>query len=319
MQRLLVVCGPTATGKTDLAIALARRLGGEIVNADSRQVYRDMPIGTAQPSPTQRASAPHHLLAMVDPDEPFTLAEYLDRARATIADIAARGRLPIVAGGTGLYVRALARGFDVPRVAPNPALRAELEALAASGGNAALLERLRRADPAVAATVDPHNARRLIRAIEVSGLRGAPFSTQQEGAPFPAWHGSVPHFDALLLGLTAERAALYERADHRVEAMMVAGFLAEVAALYASGYSPDLPALSSLGYRELGEYLRGQRLLADAVQATKYATHAFIRRQLTWFRREPDLHWLDITKNDCTDKALEMAGRWLRTLGHRSL
>src|ERR671931_1167807 len=300
-EALLVICGPTATGKTDLAIRLARHLGGEIVNADSRQVYRSMDIGTAKPTPAQRAAAPHHLLDVVDPDEPFTLADYLELAHNAIADILARGGLPIVVGGTGLYVRALAQGFAVPRVPPDPRLRAALEALAEAEGSPALLARLRRSDPHTAATIDVRNPRRLIRAIEVAEATRVSFAAQQRARP---------RYDALVLALTADRALLYERADRRVDAMMAAGFLDEVAALYARGYSPDLPALSGLGYRQLGEHLRGARTLDDAVQATKLATHGFIRRQLTWFRREPGIHWLDIAHGDVA-QAIVQAEQWL--------
>jgi len=352
-ERLVVVCGPTATGKTGLAIDLARALGGEIVGADSRQVYRHMDVGTAKPTPAQRARAPHHLIDVVDPDEPFTLADYLDRARAAVVDIQARGRVPLVVGGTGLYVRALVRGFDVPRVPPNPALRRELEQLAGAEGAGALLERLRRADPAAAATVDKDNPRRLIRAIEVaedtlgaqafadaarlpivSPLLGARASSPPTvasmptdvGAPttgagetlalpgtgkMPALPGYSQGYDALIIGLTADRAVLHERADRRVDAMMAEGFLDEVRGLYTRGYAPDLPALSSLGYRELGEHLRGRVSCDDATQATKWATHRFIRRQLTWFRREPDIRWFDITEESVADEAMRLVERWL--------
>lgn len=305
--RLLVVCGPTATGKTDVGIALARRLGGEIVNADSRQVYRYMDIGTAKPAPAQRAAVPHHLLDVVAPDEQFTLADYLERARRVVAQIAARGGLPIVVGGTGLYIRALAQGFAVPRVPPNAPLRAELESLLVSGGAVALHRRLRERDPGAALLVDARNPRRLVRAIEIAESGGG-------GSP-PAAPDGVPRpYDTLVLGLSAERALLYERADRRVDAMMAAGFLEEVRALRARGYSADLPALSSLGYAELGRYLDGATSLAAAVEATRFATHRFIRRQLTWFRREPELCWLDIADGDAAMRATEAARRWLQ--GH---
>ena len=301
-ERLLVICGPTATGKTDLAIALARHIGSEIVNADSRQVYRYMDVGTAKPTAAQRAAAPHHLLDVVDPDEPFTLADYLERAHNTIAGILTRGGLPIIVGGTGLYVRALTQGFAVPCVPPDPRLRAALEALAEAEGSLALLARLRRSDPHTAATIDASNLRRLIRAIEVAEATGVSFATQRMASP---------RYAALVLGLTADRALLYERADRRVDAMMAAGFLDEVVALYARGYSSDLPALSGLGYRQLGEHLRGAHALDDAVQATKLATHGFIRRQLTWFRREPGIHWLDIAHGDVVAQAIVQAEQWL--------
>jgi tRNA dimethylallyltransferase len=246
-----------------------------------------MDIGTAKPTPAQRAAAPHHLLDVVDPDEPFTLADYLERAHNAIAGILVRGGLPIVVGGTGLYVRALAQGFAVPRVPPDPRLRAELEALAEAEGSPALLARLRRSDPYTADTIEA------------------------TGVSFAAQRMARPRYDALVLGLTADRALLYERADRRVDAMMAAGFLDEVAALYARDYSPALPALSSLGYRQLGEHLRGARTLDDAVQATKRATHGFMRRQLTWFRREPGIHWLDIAHDDVVAQAIVPAEQWL--------
>ena len=309
--RLIVVCGPTATGKTDLAIQLAGELGGEIVGADSRQVYRYMDIGTAKPTPEQRARAPHHLIDVADPDEPFSLADYLESARAAVADITARGHVPIVAGGTGLYARALTRGFAVPRVAPDPTLRLELERVAATAGVAALWERLRAADPDAALVVDRNNPRRLIRAIEVAESRPLGAPALPGDGPTESARKTPPRYDALLLGLTAERVVLHEWADRRVDAMMAAGFLDEVGALYAHGYAPDLPALSSLGYRELGESLRGERPLNDAVQAAKWATHRFIRRQLTWFRGEPGIQWFDVTRANVADDVARLSARWL--------
>ena len=312
--RLIVICGPTATGKTDLAIRLAQRLDGEIVGADSRQVYRYMDIGTAKPTLEQRARAPHHLIDVADPDEPFSLADYLAHARPAVADIVARGRVPIVVGGTGLYARALMRGFDVPRVAPNPALRLELERLTAEEGVAALWERLRAADPDAALAVDRNNPRRLIRAIEVSESRPPGARAPLGGVSATSARQTPPRYGALLLGLTTERAVLHERADRRVDAMIATGFLDEVGALYARGYAPSLPALSSLGYRELGESLRGERSLDDAVQATKWATHRFIRRQLTWFRSEPGIQWFDVTRANVADDVSRLAARWLTAL-----
>jgi tRNA dimethylallyltransferase len=309
--RLIVVCGPTATGKTDLAIQLAGELGGEIVGADSRQVYRYMDIGTAKPTPEQRARAPHHLIDVANPDEPFSLADYLAHARAAVADITTRGRVPIVAGGTGLYARALTRGFAVPRVAPDPALRLELERLAVIEGVAALWERLRTADPDAALVVDRNNPRRLIRAIEVAESRPPGAPALLEDVPTEPAQDTPPRYDALLLGLTAERAILHARADRRVDAMMAAGFLDEVSALYARGYAPSLPALSSLGYREFGESLRGERPLDDAAQATKWATHRFIRRQLTWFRGEPGIQWFDVTRANIAGDVSRLAAHWL--------
>jgi len=302
--RIIVVCGPTATGKTDLGDALAQALGGEIVNADSRQVYREMDIGTAKPSQAQRAVVPHHLLDVVAPDEAFTLADYLDRARPILASIVVRGRLPIVVGGTGLYTRALAQGFDVPRIAPDAALRAELETLLKVGDLPALLDRLHARDPRAAATVDPLNPRRLIRAIEVA--------EKSEGR---AAHAPPPAYDALVLGLDGDAAALRARADTRIEAMMAQGLLDEVARLRARGYDASSVAFSALGYRELWRVLDGEWTLEEAVAASKTATHRFIRRQRTWYRHEPGLHPLDMTDPDLISHALTIATRWLQSPG----
>ncbi len=299
---LLVICGPTAGGKTDLALSLAHRFKGEIVNADSRQVYRHMDIGTAKPTPAQRATVPHHLFDLVDPDEPFTLATYLDLAHAAISAIHARGRLPMLVGGSGLYIRAVAQGYEVPRVVPDLALRAQLEADLAASGLDALVERLRRSDPGVAAAVDTRNPRRVIRAIEVAEA-GAATSTSESA--------SVPRYRALVIGLTANRAELHRRADRRVEAMVAAGFVDEVRALLARGYGADLPAMSSLGYREMIAHLDGRFTLDEAIQATKYATHRFIRRQLTWFRREPGVRWLDRANGDAVALAESTVATWL--------
>jgi tRNA dimethylallyltransferase len=282
---LLVIIGPTASGKTALALALAERLGGEIVSADSRQVYRLMDIGTAKPTAAERARAPHHLLDVVWPDEPYTVAQYQADATRAIADIWQRGLLPLLVGGTGLYVRAVVDGLAIPAVSPRPALRAELEAEAAAQGPGALHARLATLDPATAATIDPMNARRLVRALEVCLTTGRPLAAQRGVRPTP--------YRPLLLGLNTARATLYAWADGRVEAMLAAGLVGEVEALVARGYGWDLPAMSGVGYREMGAYLRGELGLAEAAARMKLATHAYIRRQLTWFRRDPRIHWLD--------------------------
>jgi tRNA dimethylallyltransferase len=298
---LLVICGPTAGGKTDFALALAGRFDGEIVNADSRQVYRQMDIGTAKPTPAQRAQVPHHLFDLVDPDEPFTLATYLDLAHAAILEIQARSRLPMLVGGTGLYIRAVAQGYDVPRVVPDRALRAQLESELAACGLDALVERLHRTDPLAAARVDARNPRRVIRAIEVA----------EAGADSTSGPASVPRYRTLVLGLTAERAELHRRADRRVDEMVAAGFVDEVRVLLARGYGPDLPAMSSLGYREMIAFLDDRTTLDEAIQATKFATHRFIRRQLTWFRQEPGLRWLDLAGGDAVASAEGLVECWL--------
>jgi tRNA dimethylallyltransferase len=286
---LVVIAGPTASGKTALALALAERLRpaweAEVVSADARQIYRLMDIATAKPTPAERARLPHHLLDVVWPDEALTLAEYQAKAHAALGAIWARGRLPLLVGGAGLYIRAVVDGLAIPEVAPQPALRAELEALLASKGVAALHARLAALDPVTAASIDARNPRRLIRALEVCLVTGRPLSEQQGARPTP--------YRPLLFGLNMARDALYARADARSDAMLAAGLVAETGALLARGYSWELPSMSSLGYREVGAHLRGEASLAEAMARFKRATHGYIRRQLTWFRRDERMAWLD--------------------------
>jgi tRNA dimethylallyltransferase len=300
---LLVVVGPTASGKSALALALAERFGGEIINADSRQIYRLMEIGTAKASAADRARVPHHLLDLVWPDEPLTLAQYQAATTSVIADIRVRGRLPLLVGGTGLYVRAVVDGLAIPEVPPQPALRAELGAEARTHGLAALHARLAALDPAGAGAIDAANPRRLIRALEVCLVTGRPFSEQRGARPTP--------YNALLLGLNTARDRLYAWADARVDGMLAAGLVHEVHELVVRGYGWDLPALSSLGYREMGAHLRGEMTLAEAAARMKLATHALIRRQLTWFRSDTRIHWLDAAEPSLPAAAGAQVAAWL--------
>lgn len=278
---LLAIVGPTAVGKTALAIAVARRIGGEIVSADSRQIYRHMDIGTAKPSAAERAAAPHHLIDIRDPDEAFSLATYQELAMATIAAITARGRIPLLVGGTGQYLAAVLEGWQIPRVAPQPALRASLEREAAAQGAAALHARLAAVDPLAAAQIAPSNVRRVVRALEVYLVTGQPISAQQTRQP--------PPYQIRTIWLTRPRAELYARADARVDAMLAAGLVEEVARLRAAGYGWELPSLSSLGYIQFRPSFEGTASLADCVARLKFDTHRFIRRQAAWFRRLPNL------------------------------
>ena len=278
---LLAIVGPTAVGKTALAIAVARRIGGEIVSADSRQIYRHMDIGTAKPSAAERAAAPHHLIDIRDPDEPFSLATYQELAMATIAAITARGRIPLLVGGTGQYLAAVLEGWQIPRVAPQPALRASLEREAAAQGAATLHARLAAVDPLAAAQIAPSNVRRVVRALEVYLVTGQPISAQQTRQP--------PPYQIRTIWLTRPRAELYARADARVDAMLAAGLVEEVARLRAAGYGWELPSLSSLGYIQFRPSFEGTASLADCVARLKFDTHRFIRHQAAWFRRLPNL------------------------------
>jgi tRNA dimethylallyltransferase len=298
-----VIVGPTATGKTSLALALAARLHGEIVSADSRQVYQGMDIGTAKPTPEQRALVPHHLLDSVPPNAPYSLAEYQADAHAAIAGIQARGHLPLLVGGTGLYIRAVVDNLAIPAVPPQWEVRSALEKQARTEGAAALHARLAALDPASAARIDPANTRRLIRALEVCLATGQPFSAQQGARPSP--------YRPLLLGLTCERTILYERADRRVDAMIAAGLVNEVRALIARGYDWHLPAMTGLGYGEIGAYLRGEATLESAIQQIKHHTHSYIRRQYTWFRPDARIRWLDCAAPELEEEALAAISAWL--------
>ncbi|NTU82099.1 MAG: tRNA (adenosine(37)-N6)-dimethylallyltransferase MiaA [Chloroflexales bacterium] len=278
---LIAIVGPTAVGKTALAVAMARQIGGEIVSADSRQIYRHMDIGTAKPAPEEQAAARHHLIDIRDPDEEFSLATYQELARAAIDDIAGRERAPLLVGGTGQYLAALLEGWQIPRVAPQPELRAALEREAAELGAAALHRRLAAADPRAASQIAPANVRRVVRALEVYLVTGRPISEQQTREP--------PPYAVRTIWLSRPRDELYARADARVDAMLAAGLADEVAGLARRGYGWDLPALSSLGYIQLRPYVEGAASLAACAERLKFDTHSFIRRQGAWFKRLPGL------------------------------
>ncbi len=287
-RKVLAVIGPTAAGKSTLSQRLAEELDGEIISADSRQVYRHMDIGTAKPSSKQRAAVRHHLIDVVDPDEVFSLALFLRRAREAIRDILSRSRLPIVVGGTGQYVWGLLEGWQVPEVPPDPALRGALEERARVEGAAALHQELARLDPSAAHRIDARNVRRVIRALEISDTSAEPRSFQPSRRQ--------PSFQRAIVGLTLERTALYERVNGRVDAMMEAGWVVEVEGLLGRGYGPDLPSMSSLGYREIAQHLRGEKTLEVALAEIKQRTRRFARQQHAWFRLDDErIRWFQGT------------------------
>ncbi len=303
VKPVVVIAGPTGIGKTALAIEVAHQIPGEIVNADSRQIYRHMDVGTAKPSPAEQATVPHHLIDIVDPDQTLSMAQYQRLAYAAVDDIHRRGKIAFLVGGTGQYITSVLEGWRVPEVPPNPALRAELEAYAAQHGAEALFEWLRALDPEAATRMDPHNVRRTVRALEVYIETGQRFSSLRQK--------TAPPYQALELGLTMDRRALYARLDARIDQMMAHGLLDEVRALHERGYDWRLPSMSGFGYAELGTHLRGEISLEDAVAAFKRNTRLFVRRQYTWFRRHGSLIWLESPKPAAVCRMIDT---WLASL-----
>lgn len=278
LRRLVAIVGATGTGKSAIALELAQRLGGEIVNADSRQVYRGMDIGTAKPTAEERKKVRHHLYGVVDPAEGFNLALYQQQARETLDAIWARDSFAWLVGGTGQYVWGLLEAWQVPDVPPDEDLRAELSAVAEAEGPHVLHQRLAAVDPEIAANIDPRNVRRVIRALEVFEKSGRTMSDWQTK--------QAPDFEFLLFGIDVPRKALHPRVDRRVDAMFAGGLIEEVQGLLDSGVPADCPAMSSIGYGETVKYLRGQATLEEAKERTKLATHRLIRAQDQWFRRD---------------------------------
>ncbi len=296
---LIAILGPTAVGKSSLAIKLAQEFRGEIVSADSRQVYRGMDIGTAKPTRQDQALVPHHLIDLVNPDENFTLAQYQQFAYQTIAAIHARGNVPFLVGGSGLYVRAVLEGLTIPRVAPNPARRRELEQQSPER----LYARLQKLDPIAASKIDPRNTRRVIRAVQVCEATGGPISVLQSQNP--------PNYRVLRIGLTMPREQLYERINARVDEMIARGLVDEVRGLIEQGYALDLPSMSGLGYRQIAMYVKGEIDLEEAVRLLKRDTRRFVHHQYSWFRIDDErVTWFDVSVGRY-DKISELVARFL--------
>ena len=288
---LIIILGPTAVGKTALSIELAQRLDGEIIGADSRQIYRYMDIGTAKPTPAEQAQIPHHLIDIISPDYNLTLAEYQDMAYQKIDELHQRGKLPFLVGGTGQYISAIEEGWSIPRVPPNREIRTELEAYVEQNDPQALHTRLQKVDALSAEKIHPNNVRRVIRALEVFLVTGEPISKLQEKKP--------PPYRIQSHGLKLDRSLLYPRADHRVDKMIENGFVEEVQHLLDMGYNRDLPSMSGLGYLEIAEHLLDDMPLEEAIEKTKFSTHEFIRRQDVWFRgHDHGILWHNVEKLD---------------------
>jgi tRNA dimethylallyltransferase len=300
---LIAIVGPTAVGKTSLSLHLAGAIGGEIISADSRQVYRGMDIGTAKATPAERSRVPHHLIDVVDPGDGLSLAQFQEMAYAAIDDTLARGSIPLLVGGTGQYVMAVIEGWQIPRVPPDEALRRDLYAQAESEGATALHARLQALDPVAARRLDARNVRRVVRALEVCLITGQPISQQQGKTP--------PPYRILMIGLELPRADLYERIDERVDRMVEAGLEEEVRGLVAAGYGFDLPAMSGVGYGQFAPLLGGEIPLSDVVRDIKRATRRFVRHQANWYRADdPRIHWFAARPGSYPD-ILELVGQFL--------
>jgi tRNA dimethylallyltransferase len=296
MNRLVAVVGPTGIGKSRLALHLAGIFHGEIVSADSRQLYRYLDIGTAKPTSQELSQIPHHLVNIADPDENFSLAQYQEKAYQAISEIYERRNLPFLVGGSGLYIWSVLEGWEIPRIQPDAKFRYNLEERAKNIGADALYQELVEVDPVAAQKIDKRNVRRVIRALEVHQKAEVPISRLQLK--------KAPDFNVFIIGLTADRAYVYQRIDARVDEMVRSGFVAEVEKLFKMGYDLSLPSMSGIGYRQIGQYLHGQLVLDEAINKIKTETHRFVRQQNTWFRLDDErIHWFDL--QCCSDAEIE--------------
>jgi tRNA dimethylallyltransferase len=304
LPQVIVVCGATATGKTALAIELARRFDGEVINADSRYFYRGMDIGVAKPTLAERKAIPHHLIDILDLDDPegMSLAVFQRLAFAAIDDVLARGRLPFLTGGTPLYINAVVENWRIPEVPPDEAFRATLSREIEESGLKSVVERLRAVDP-VAAERSSANPRRVIRALEIYEKTGKPMSEIEGKDP--------PHYRALELGLTMPRERLHTVIDARAEDQIRDGLEREVRQLLDAGVPRSNPAFSSIGYRQLFPVIDGEQSLAEAVQTIKHDTHRYVRHQETWLRKNPRIIWIDVTEDGWQERAAALVQSFL--------
>ncbi|SFS60381.1 tRNA (adenosine(37)-N6)-dimethylallyltransferase MiaA [Marininema halotolerans] len=285
---LLVIVGPTSVGKTALSLELAHEFAGEIISGDSMQVYRYMDIGTAKATPEERAQVPHHLIDLKDPDEAFSVDEFQRLARQTITQVQGKDHLPMIVGGTGLYIQSVTHGYQLPDVKEDPVFRAEMNQWADEKGHEALHQLLARKDEQAAARLHPNDRRRVIRALEIIKESGKTLAEVQQRGPSP--------YRMIWIGLTMPRERLYDRINQRVEQMMEEGLLEEVMRLREMGYTREHTSMQALGYKELMLYLEGECRLEKAVDLIQQGTRKYAKRQLSWFRRLPEIHWVDVSE-----------------------
>lgn len=287
-EKLVVIIGPTAVGKTDLSLELAEQFDGEIISGDSMQVYREMNIGTAKAAPEELARVPHHLIDIISPSDEYSVAQFQDSATRLITEINQRGHLPFIVGGTGLYIESVTHRFQFSQTSQDPELRDRLQRLADTEGVEALHSRLAAVDPVTAERLHPNDVKRVIRALEIyecSGYKMSDFQLRAQYSPY----------DLVIIGLTMDREKLYQRINHRVDLMMEAGLVEEVRSLLDRGYDASLVSMQGLGYKEVIPYLYGEVTLEKAINDIKQRTRHFAKRQLSWFRRMPQIQWFDMT------------------------
>ena len=306
MKKIVVIAGPTATGKTRLAVALAKRFGGEVISADSMQIYKSMNIGSAKPTAEEMDGVPHHLIDVAEPGEPFSVARFVELAQSAAEDILARGRLPVLAGGTGLYISSFVDNVQFTQSETDFALRGRLFAEAEAYGCNALHRRLVEIDPQAAEKIHPNNVKRVVRALELYETTGLTITEQNERSK-----SEPPLYSPVMLALTAERDILYERINHRVDLMEQAGLFAEVEALRASGCTRDMQSMQGIGYKEVFAHLEGEISWEDCLELVKKNSRNYAKRQLTWFKRDPRYHWLDCMDEELESRAAEITGGFL--------
>lgn len=288
--RVLFIIGPTAVGKSKLAVELAKKLDGEVISADSMQVYIGMDIGTAKSSKEELEEVPHHLINIIAPDKPWSVSDFLNNAKQLIEDISSRGKLPIIEGGTGMYLNALIEGYSFPNIKKDEKVRLHLEDEAKKQGSPFLYEKLKKIDPETAEKIHFNDTKRIVRALEIYELTGQPMSKQATKDEANA------NFEPVIIGLDLERHELYKRIEARVDDMLAKGLIEEVSGLIKEGYDPKLTSMQAIGYKEVAEHLHGKYKREELVNILKQNTRNFAKRQMTWFRRFKNVHWFDVEK-----------------------
>ncbi len=306
LKKIIAVAGPTASGKTALAIEIAKRFDGEIVSCDSMQIYRNMDIGTAKPTPEEQSAAPHHMIDILEPWESCSVADFVKKARTAVDGVLERGKLPVVAGGTGLYMDSVLENIVFEDFGADPDFREEMNVLAQNQGVEAVHSLLREKDPVAAEKIHPNNVRRVIRALEVCRLTGKTFTQVNEESR------REPVYDALILGIDAEREVLYDRINLRVDKMVSEGLLKEVEHLAEMGIGRDTTAMQAIGYKELLDFLENRTTFDEAVEKIKMESRRYAKRQLTWFRRNEKICWVKNQTEDDIKEIIDLCENFLK-------